>query len=71
MTGELHRLFHKLWTRDVGTSGYNKQDWLALEAKINDLEHRVTRPIPVPVNKPISNRPSLPYPKFDPKRYMT
>tara|TARA_Y100000310_G_scaffold294011_1_gene324101 strand:- start:690 stop:1040 length:351 start_codon:yes stop_codon:yes gene_type:complete len=30
----LWQLFHKLWTRDVGTSGYDKERWLELERKI-------------------------------------
>lgn len=29
---EWHRILHRLWTRDVGTDGYNKADWLELEA---------------------------------------
>lgn len=24
-------LFHKLWSRDVGTPGYNKRDWTELQ----------------------------------------
>ena len=24
---DIHLLFHKLWTRDVGTKGYVKDDW--------------------------------------------
>jgi hypothetical protein len=24
-------LFHKLWSRDVGTTGYNKKDWKELQ----------------------------------------
>lgn len=32
---ERHRVFHKLWTRDVGSLGYNKEDWLRLETLLN------------------------------------
>lgn len=28
---ELWGLFHKLWSRDVGTQGYNKEDWMRLQ----------------------------------------
>ncbi len=28
---ELHALFHELWTRDVGTKGYDKKKWQQLE----------------------------------------
>lgn len=27
----INGLFHKLWTKDVGTSGYNKNDWMELQ----------------------------------------
>lgn len=46
---EWHRILHRLWTRDVGTPGYNKRDWLELEAicmrmereaKANDYQGR-------------------------------
>jgi hypothetical protein len=26
-TDELRRLFHELWTRDVGTEGYDNEKW--------------------------------------------
>ena len=35
---ELHLLFHKLWTKAVGTQDYNKLEWLKLEAEILRLE---------------------------------
>jgi len=28
---QIKALFHKLWGRDVGTSGYNKTDWMELQ----------------------------------------
>jgi hypothetical protein len=28
---EIKRLFHQMWSRDVGTAGYSKSDWLALQ----------------------------------------
>ena len=28
---ELQNMFHKLWTADVGTDGYDKQQWKALD----------------------------------------
>lgn len=28
---ETHLLLHKLWTSQVGTEGYNKEDWKRLE----------------------------------------
>lgn len=30
-------LFHKLWTRDVGTDEYEKEPWRQLERDLNDL----------------------------------
>lgn len=33
-------LFHKLWTKAVGTPGYNKQEWTKLGNIITDLERR-------------------------------
>ncbi len=34
------RLMHELWTKAVGTPGYDKQKWRALEAAIIDLARR-------------------------------
>jgi hypothetical protein len=31
-------LFHNLWTRDVGTPGYDKEKWISLEAHILKLK---------------------------------
>lgn len=31
---ELWALFHRKWTRDVDTEGYNKEEWMQLEAAI-------------------------------------
>ena len=36
---EIRHLLHKLWTRDVGTAGYDKKDWLELEGHIEELIH--------------------------------
>lgn len=33
----IHGELHKLWTAAVGTPGYNKQAWQALEKAISDL----------------------------------
>ncbi len=30
----LWALFHRLWSKDVGTPGYNKKDWVELERLI-------------------------------------
>jgi hypothetical protein len=30
----LWELFHRKWTRDVGTEGYNKKEWVELETEI-------------------------------------
>jgi hypothetical protein len=30
----LWELFHRKWSRDVGTEGYNKKEWVELEAEI-------------------------------------
>ncbi len=37
---DLHQLFHKLWTKAVGTDGYNKSEWKQLERMIERL-HKV------------------------------
>ena len=31
---ELHKLFHTLWSKAVGTEGYDKQEWKRLEAAV-------------------------------------
>lgn len=41
MNQSLHGLFHKLWTKAVGTEDYNKPEWMELEKKIKDLEYQV------------------------------
>lgn len=35
---EWHRILHRLWTRDVGTPGYDKRLWLELESAVIALE---------------------------------
>lgn len=30
-------LFHRLWSKAVGTQEYNKEEWKKLEAKISNL----------------------------------
>lgn len=34
---ELAEAFHDLWSRDVGTPGYDKSKWKRLEAEISKL----------------------------------
>lgn len=34
---QLWALFHNLWTRDVGTAGYDKEKWKWLEAAVKRL----------------------------------
>lgn len=34
------QLFHKLWTKAVGTPGYVKGEWIELHRLIEDLERR-------------------------------
>jgi len=43
---ELHRLFHTLWTKAVGTDKYNKEEWKRLEEIISNLQIKAeeTRP---------------------------
>lgn len=36
---QITRLFHVLWTKAVGTSDYNKQEWKALLAALDRLLH--------------------------------
>jgi hypothetical protein len=31
---EIKRLFHKLWSKDVGTAGYDKRDWMELQRRL-------------------------------------
>jgi hypothetical protein len=31
---EIKRLFHKLWSKDVGTLGYTKGDWMELQRRL-------------------------------------
>jgi hypothetical protein len=38
---ELHRLFHTLWTKAVGTDRYNKEEWKRLEEIISNLQIKV------------------------------
>jgi hypothetical protein len=33
---ETREIFHRLWTRDVGTTDYNKNDWVKLRDFINN-----------------------------------
>jgi hypothetical protein len=35
---ELHRLFHTLWTKAVGTDRYDKEEWKRLEEIILNLQ---------------------------------
>ena len=37
---ELHRLFHTLWTKAVGTDRYNKEEWKRLETIISNLQEK-------------------------------
>jgi len=34
---DIHALFHKLWTKAVGTESYVKTEWIELERKIIEL----------------------------------
>ncbi len=36
-----HGILHKLWTKAVGTDGYNKREWAELEALIYASRHGV------------------------------
>jgi hypothetical protein len=40
MDKETWHLFHKLWTRAVGTPDYNKKDWQELVWRIDGLPTR-------------------------------
>jgi hypothetical protein len=37
---ELNKVFHELWTRDVGTPGYDKSKWKKLDNMISELLRR-------------------------------
>lgn len=68
----LHQLFHNLWTRDVGTPGYEKPKWKRLHSMIDALvigdvrqlenavreQYEAVRKTPVPVvaSKPTPRR---------------
>lgn len=34
---EARRLFHELWTKEVGWIGYEKKKWMALQQALTDL----------------------------------
>ena len=34
----IHEAFHKLWTKAVGTDGYDKKEWIDLERHIMRLD---------------------------------
>jgi hypothetical protein len=36
---EAQQLLHKLWTKAVGTKGYDKKEWQQLEAILLDFEY--------------------------------
>lgn len=36
MRSETHAIFHKLWTKAVGTPEYNKKEWMELEQEIQN-----------------------------------
>ena len=42
-----HRLLHTLWGRAVGTPGYVKDDWQALQEALQDLKP-ILRRLPIP-----------------------
>lgn len=37
MTPEVHRLFHTLWTKAVGTAGYDKHEWQTMQRVLNGV----------------------------------
>jgi hypothetical protein len=39
---DVNHLFHRLWTRAVGTPDYNKADWKALEHVIETMWREAT-----------------------------
>ena len=34
---EFSALFHRLWSKSVGTPDYDKREWMQLEALVDDL----------------------------------
>ena len=40
----LHQLLHRLWTRAVGTPGYDKADWKRLELLLDELWRKTGEP---------------------------
>ena len=44
---ELHRLLHTLWTKDVGTRGYDKAKWKLLEAYLYALARAIPEGTPL------------------------
>ena len=38
MNEQAHALLHRLWTKAVGTPGYVKDEWLALEALLQCVQ---------------------------------
>ena len=34
---EARKLFHELWTKEVGTPGYDKKKWMDLQAALQEL----------------------------------
>ena len=36
-TISVHELLHRLWTKAVGTEGYDKEEWRELERRVEDL----------------------------------
>jgi hypothetical protein len=41
-TVNMWNLFHSLWTKAVGETNYNKEDWMKMEKIISDLASRAT-----------------------------
>lgn len=44
--GRSHRILHALWTKAVGTPGYDKAEWQELEAAIVELRECTSEPPP-------------------------
>jgi hypothetical protein len=44
MVEKMHRLLHALWTKAVGCMGYDKEDWLRLESRL-EAEDALAREI--------------------------
>jgi len=42
----LHSIFHTLWSRDVGTPGYDKSLWKEMDRLISELAYNTTAQIP-------------------------